>query len=123
MVALSSSLSNNSKISVPSILSFVHFFSMEFEIFLFLGITSDFLLHLDIFRIMLHNSGSYLNFLFQLASYDVSLTGETEALPHYCQVRVEIQCPHSTPFDPWWGELPVLLGKSKSVSYTVGLHS
>lgn len=96
---------------------------MEFEIFLFLGITSDFLLHLDIFSIMLHNSGSYLNFLFQLASYDVSLTGEAEALPHYCQVRVEIQCPHSTPFDPWWGELPVMLGESKSVSYTLGLHS
>lgn len=109
MVALSNSLSNNSKISVPSILSFVvHFF--QFEIFLFLGITSYFLLHLDIFSIILHNSGSYLNVLFQLSSYDVSLTGEMETLPHYCQVRVEIQFPHSISFDPWWGELPVTIG-------------
>lgn len=49
---------------------------IQFQIFLVLGMISDSHLVLDILGIMLQDSGSYLNILFQLDYSDTSSRGQ-----------------------------------------------
>lgn len=69
-------------------------FSVQFDNFLFLDMTSDFLLKSVYLGITLCYSGSYLIFLFELASSDIAQARKEAAPTPYCQVEVEVQLFH-----------------------------
>ena len=68
------------------------FFPINFEIFLVLGVASDFQLTPGPLGIMLADTASYLTFLFQPPLCVNASAGEA-VLPYYCQVGVEVHFP------------------------------
>ena len=83
---------------------------IQFEIFLFLGMTSNFLLQCEYFEYYIKSLD--LKLLFQLACCDANLIWKQ---PHYCKVGIGIQCPHSAFIDIWRKSL--LFGGYESVSF------
>lgn len=58
---------------------------------------------------MLQDSGLYLNFVFYLAFFHTTLTGNDRIPPCYCQFRVEVQVFHLAFIHTWW-ELLITAG-------------